>query len=282
MADALSLRERTGQPAPAQLLRQRAGLAQQLGSIDLHNHAQEIGGLRTIRFGANGPARATVVHFHGGGFRQGQPEMVAGYAAALSRGGEVSVCCPAYRLAPENPFPAALNDGLRILAALAAEKPRRLILAGDSAGGGLAASLALLCAGQGIEISGVLLHSPWLDLTVSNACYEANGECDPLFSRAAATEAQQLYLQGHPASDPLASPLFGDLSQFSPVFISVGSGEVLLGDTLSLHERLRAARRKVELCQVEGMDHIAVTRGLNLPGAQQVLAETISFVRQVP
>jgi len=274
--------ERAGGAAPSQLLERRQALAAALSDpsqLALQGgRFEQVDGIRTVRFGAASPRGTAMVHFHGGGFRQGQPDMIAGYAAALAKIAGIEVCCPAYRLAPEHPFPAALNDGMRVIAAMRAEGVERIILAGDSAGGGLAAGLAQICAVKGIAVDALVLHSPWLDLTASNATYRANQASDPLFSHAAATEAAELYLQGHPAEDRFASPLFADTSCFPPTFISVGGTEVLLGDALAFHERLLGAGRSAELCAVEVMDHVAVTRGIDLPGARHVMAKTLEFV----
>lgn len=275
------LPERTGQPAPPELLALRERLASALGASGAAHEQRRIGGTRAIAFAGAGKQAATLVHFHGGGFRQGQPEMTAGYAAALAQAARVTVLCPAYRLAPEQPFPAALNDGLNMLAALRDEGAGPLILAGDSAGGGLAASLALFCPERGIEVAGAVLHSPWLDLTVSNPSYETNAGTDTLFSRSSASEAARLYLQGHAADDPLASPLFGDLSRFPPAFISVGRGEVLHADAVTFAGRLKTAGRAAELCEVDGMDHVAVTRSPDLAGSQEVLARTVEFISRL-
>lgn len=233
--------------------------------------------VRTIRFGHARPDAPTIVHFHGGGFRQGAPEVCARYASALAHATGATVLCPAYRLAPEAPFPAGLNDGMRVLRHLA-PSPAPLMLAGDSAGGAIAAALAQLCARDGIAVAGLVLHSPWLDLRVTSASYRTNAGSDPLFSEGSATEAARMYLQGYPATDPLASPVLGDPALFPPTYISVGLGEVLLDDARAFHRRLIAASVPATLHEVAGMDHVAVTRGPDLPGSREVLAATLSFL----
>ncbi|MET1755900.1 alpha/beta hydrolase [Novosphingobium sp. RD2P27] len=281
MASQSALPERAGYPAPPDLQVRRDGMAGALASGALpapEGQATEIvGDIRTIRFGSSDCADTVIVHFHGGGFRLGAPEVCAGYAAKLSSGGNATVYCPAYRLSPEAPFPAALNDAMQVVRRLAS-RGSRLIVAGDSAGGGLAASLMQLCARDGIPIAGLVLHSPWLDLSVSSASYQNNASADPLFSKNAATEAAQMYLQGHPATDPLASPLLADLTDFPPTFISVGEEEVLLDDARALHGRLVEASQSATLLEVAGMDHVAVTRGSDVPGSPEVLAATLSFL----
>lgn len=278
-----SLPERAGKPVPADLQSKRDILAEAVRSGALPVPAGmavvDLGGVRTLRFGAAEPDGAMVVHFHGGGFRQGQPEMIARYAAALAAAEGAQVFCPAYRLAPDHPFPAGLNDAVRSIVALVEAMPDRpLFLAGDSAGGGLAAAATLRCLHAHVPVAGLILHSPWLDLTVSAPCYRTNEASDNLFSEQLAAEAAQAYLQGHPPSDPLASPLLGDLAAFPRTFISVGSGEVLQADALSFHDRLRVAGVAVELCEVAAMEHVAVTREPELVGSRQVLTRTVDFL----
>lgn len=240
-----------------------------------------IAGLRVLRFAAAGPRSATVLHFHGGGYRMGRPEAAAPYARALADQCRVDVCCPAYRLAPEYPFPAGLNDGRAVIGALAAECGAPLVLSGDSAGGGLAASLAAVLAADGTPPAALVLHSPWLDLTVSAGSYRSNAATDPLFSREAASEAADIYLQGHAACDPLASPLYARHAGFPPTLITVGAGEVLRDDARRMGVLLRAAGARVRLLEIEGMEHVAVTRSLELPGAALAFEATREFLATI-
>jgi len=237
-----------------------------------------IGGVRALRFRPDSAAKAVIVHFHGGGFRIGCPEMIGPFAAALSAECDVEVICPDYRLAPEHPMPAALRDGVDVLNTLLRSGARKLILAGDSAGGGLATSIAALCATAGVVLSGLILLSPWLDLTVTDRCYEANAATDALFSREAALEAANLYLQGIAASEPLASPLFARVTDFPPTFISVGKGEVLAGDAQRLHSMLQAVGVDSHVLMLADMEHVAITRSFELPGATQTFEAIATFI----
>lgn len=274
--------ERQGEPLPPELAGIRESIVGAIASgvwrTDPPAVETEIAGVRTLRFGSGADAWCTVLHFHGGGFRIGCPDSVGGYAAELARSCGVEVICPAYRLAPENPFPAGLADAARVLEAIRAESARPIVLSGDSAGGGLAASLAVLCVARSIPIAGLVLHSPWLDLTVSSPSYALNAASDPLFSYAAATEASRLYLQGHDPRDPHVSPLLASLTGFPPTLVTVGTGEVLLADSLSFHGVLKKAGVAAVLGEIPGMDHVAVTRDLSLPGAAQALQMTQAFM----
>lgn len=268
--------ERPGQPASADVIQRRAGLAAAmeagLGRTDLQGREIWLNGVRALCFDPQGAARGTVIHLHGGAFRIGCPEQIAPFAAVLAARCAVRVVCPAYRLAPEFPFPAGLHDARAALTTLAGGAP--ILLSGDSAGGGLAAALALLAHRDGIAIAGLALLSAWLDLTVSAPAYFANRASDPLFSAESARSAAALYLQGHPADDPLASPLFGPVDHFPPVYVDVGDGEVLLDDACRLHARLDGATLNV----IAGMEHVAATRSLDLPGATQSLEGLARFI----
>lgn len=279
----LPLPESRGHAPPAALAAMRRAMAEAAGkglwNTNPPPEVLDIGGVRVLRHASTDPARGAVLHFHGGGYRVGMPEAVDPYARCLADSCAVDVYCPAYRLAPEHPFPAALNDGWAVATALVVQYADRLILAGDSAGGGLAASLAAVLGVSNAGLSGLVLHSPWLDLTVRSLSFAENAQRDPLFSRAAAEEAAGLYLQGlYSAEYSLASPLFAEPDAFPPTLITVGTGEVLRDDARRMHERMQAIGAKVRLLQVEDMAHVAVTRGLDLPGAVEALAATQAFL----
>ena len=217
---------------------------------------------------------------HGGAFRVGCPEQVGPFAAALAEACAVDVICPAYRLAPEHPFPAGLFDGWKVLMAVA-DKSAQLAISGDSAGGGLAAGLAALSHQAGIHLAGLALLSPWLDLSVTDTSYSANAVSDHLFSAEAAREAAELYLQGLSPADGLASPLKGSVGGYPPTLISVGTGEVLAGDARVLRDRLLKEEVPVTFHSVDGMEHVAVTRDGGLPGSAETFASLIAFLDRV-
>jgi epsilon-lactone hydrolase len=277
-----SFLQRRGRPAPTELREQRRAIANAISTgvwrTDPPSTEINLGGVRALRFDPPGASRATLIHLHGGAFRLGAPEVVAPFAAALAARCMTTVICPAYRLAPEHPFPAGLADAQTVMRALLSETEHRLILSGDSAGGGLAASLTRLTLEAGERPTGLVLLSPWLDLTLASRCYEDNAGTDPLFSGAAAQAAAELYLQGASAREPLVSPLLGDVSGFPPTFISIGSGEVLAGDARRFHATLRAAGVEASLSEISGMEHVAVTRDFGLLGAAQTFAMIVGFI----
>ncbi|MCJ2179294.1 alpha/beta hydrolase [Novosphingobium album (ex Hu et al. 2023)] len=286
---ALSI-ERPGYPAPPDLAERRAqmaaGIAAGMFATMVPPLETELAGLRTLRFDPPGTPRGYVLQLHGGGFRIGRPEFEGPFAEALAARCGVTIVVPQYRLSPETPFPGGLNDALAALQALQAlseeadEAP--LIVSGDSAGAGLAASIGLMtAAGLTSRVDGLVLLSPWLDLTVTAPSFAANAASDPLFGTKSARVAADLYLQGFDPQHPLASPVFAgdrDLQDYPPCLISVGTGEVLLDDSWRFHARLNALGRDSRLVALDGMEHVAVVRGRDLPGSAETFAAITSFV----
>jgi monoterpene epsilon-lactone hydrolase len=278
--------ERRGYPAPSDLAARRggidAGLAAGTWRVEPEPEEVLLGGRRTLRFKPAGKPRGRVIHYHGGAFRLGGPEIEGPFAAALAARCGVEVVVPQYRLAPEHPFPAGLNDAAAALLALVAEDDSLpLIVSGDSAGGGLGASVTLLAGQEGIALAGLVMLSPWLDLTVSAPSYAANAATDPLFSAESAANGAELYLQGLDPQFPLASPLFAALDGFPPTLLSVGTGEVLADDSIHMHQRLLDAGILSELCAIDGMEHVAVVRAMTMPGAAETFERIAAFVDRI-
>ncbi|WP_055628911.1 alpha/beta hydrolase [Streptomyces hirsutus] len=232
--------ERAGAPAPPELLARRAqfaateidpALGVMAGDADLAGVS-----CRTISAGD----RATVLYLHGGGYRMGTPEAYDAHLARLAAGAEATVVVPRYRLAPEHPFPAGLRDAVDLYEELAATTAGPLVVAGDSAGAGLAASVAAVADTGGIRApDGLMLLSPWLDLRCSSPFYGT--ATDAFFPLATAASAREDYLQGARADDPLVSPLLAGHAGFPPTLIQVGAAEALLGDALDLARSLAGA-----------------------------------------
>ncbi len=275
---------RAGRAAPADLADRRLQMqaAVDAGAWQTANPPLEttIAGLRALRFVPEGIPRGYLLQLHGGGFRIGRPEFESLFAEALAARLGVELVVPQYRLAPEGPFPAGLTDALAALTALRAEiGDAPLIVCGDSAGGGLAASLGVLIAAQGgPRIDGLVLLSPWLDLRVSAGSYAANAATDPMFSKESAEVAAELYLQGFDPAHPLASPLLAPIAAYPPTLISVGTGEVLYDDARLFHDKLTAAGAASQFCPIDGMEHVAVIRGLALPGSPETFEAISAFV----
>jgi phosphinothricin tripeptide acetyl hydrolase len=193
------------------------------------------------------PADRVIYYLHGGGYTMGSPATHQQMVAFMSRAAGVPVLSLDYRLAPEHPFPAAVEDGVAGYRWLIKQgvDPSKIVIAGDSAGGGLTAAtlVALRDGGVPLPAAGVCI-SPWADLTGLSETYTTHAERDPMISIPGIKAMASLYLSGRDAKTPLASPVFADLTGLPPILIQVGSEEVLLGDALALD-------RKAKTCGVD-------------------------------
>jgi phosphinothricin tripeptide acetyl hydrolase len=200
-----------------------------------------------------------VLYLHGGGYVIGSPRSHRHLAAAIAGAAGASALLLDYRLAPEHPFPAAVEDATAAYRWLLdqATAPERIVIAGDSAGGGLtvATLLALREARVPLPAGGVCI-SPWVDLTCSGASYRTMAAADPIVRRAGVEEMARAYLGTTPPRTPLASPLFADLRGLPPLLIHVGSDEVLLDDAVQLAERAKAAGVDATLEIYDRMIHV--------------------------
>ena len=200
-----------------------------------------------------------VLYLHGGGYVIGSPRSHRHLAAAIAGAAGASALLLDYRLAPEHPFPAAVEDATAAYRWLLdqAIAPERIVIAGDSAGGGLtvATLLALREARVPLPAGGVCI-SPWVDLTCSGASYRTMAEADPIVRRAEVEEMALAYLGATSPRTPLASPLFADLRGLPPLLIHVGRDEVLLDDAVQLAERAKAAGVDATLDIYERMIHV--------------------------
>ncbi len=274
--------ERPGRPADPDLAARREQMqaAVDAGAWKTQRPPIELrlAGRRALRFTPEGKPRGLLLQLHGGGFRIGRPEFESLYAEALAARCGIEVVVPQYRLAPEAPFPSGLIDALECFDALRAEaRNAPLLIGGDSAGAGLAASLGLL---RPAATDALVLLSPWLDLRVTAPSYTENAASDPMFSKESADIAAELYLQGFDPAHPLASPLLAEINGYPPTFISVGTGEVLRDDSLRFHGKLLAAGLNSRLSAIDGMEHVAVVRGLALPGSAETIEAVTAFIEE--
>lgn len=200
-----------------------------------------------------------VLYLHGGGYVIGSPRSHRHLAAAIAGAAGASALLLDYRLAPEHPVPAAVEDATAAYRWLLdqAIAPEHIVIAGDSAGGGLtvATLLALREARVPLPAGGICI-SPWVDLTCSGASYATKAAADPIVRRAGVEEMARAYLGATPPRTPLASPLFADLRGLPPLLIHVGSDEVLLDDAVQLAERAKAAGVDATLEIYDRMIHV--------------------------
>lgn len=223
-----------------------------------------------------------VLQLHGGGYIAAVRNAYYVFAGLYNEvGNGCSVLTPDYRVAPEDPYPAALQDALASYQWLLDNgySGEQIVLAGDSAGGGLAMALCMYLRDHEMPLPcGIVAMSPWTDLTASGESYETNYERDPLFGN---TRESMIYLDDyagtHDKSEPYLSPLFGDFYDFPPMLIQVGSLEMLLSDSVSVAEKARGQGVKVRLSVYEGMFHVFQMAYLNIPESKKAWAEVGKF-----
>ena len=224
--------------------------------------------------------QGTLLYFHGGAYIFGSPNTHNRLVAKLAKDSALSAYSVAYRLAPEHPFPAAIDDALIAYQALLGRGVSNIILAGDSAGGGLA--LALLHAILAKKLpppKAVIAFSPLTDQTLQSASIEENAKSEVMLPAERMAEVRDMYLtDGY--KNPLASPLFGDFHGAPPVFLSVGTKEILRDDALAMAAKLRRQGVPVTLEIVENAPHVwPFFHGL-LPEADATLQKVRAFIGQ--
>jgi 2-polyprenyl-6-methoxyphenol hydroxylase-like FAD-dependent oxidoreductase/acetyl esterase/lipase len=223
-----------------------------------------------------------VLHFHGGGYLIGSAKGSLEYASRLATVVDGVCYTIDYRLAPEHPYPAAIDDAVAAYRALLGRgiPASSILLSGESAGGGLAVAvvLALRMAGDALP-AGILAVAPFADLTLSGESVRAFNGDDPAANRDLLTFMGASYFQGHEPKDPLVSPLFGDLSGLPPVFVTAAQGEVLLSDATRLAERAQKSGVDVTLRLVEDSVHVYTVFPF-LPETKSTMDEIAHWARR--
>lgn len=222
---------------------------------------------------------AVILYLHGGGYTAGTLAYAKGFGGVLAELTDMSVLCVAYRLAPEFPYPAALDDVFDSYRFLRAAFPKqKVFIVGESAGGGLCYALCLRAKAEGLALpDGIVAISPWVDLTLSFPSHERNKEIDPSLS----TEQLDFYAGLYAPEKrelPFVSPVFGDLSGLPDSLIFVGSHEILLDDSLTLATRLSEAGNGVTIHVEDGAWHAYVLYGIF--EAKQALADIKKFISE--
>jgi epsilon-lactone hydrolase len=225
-----------------------------------------------------------VVYFHGGGYGVASALAYRAYCSHLVKRAGVRVLNVDYRLAPEHPFPAAIEDAVSAYEWVLSQgtPASRVVLAGDSAGAGLTAGALVVMRDRGVPLpAGGVCLSPWVDLTNSAATYRTRADTDTGFSLASAKEAAALYLQRHDPRDALASPVFADLSGLPPLLILVGGAEVLLDDARRLADAAAASGVSAELFVYPDMPHVWMLHYPAYPEAATAFDQIAAFVARV-
>jgi epsilon-lactone hydrolase len=245
--------------------------------------ALDIDGIPAARLcPANADLLKVILYLHGGGYALGSIASSQMLCAALAQATGIKVILPEYRLAPEHPFPAALEDAQKVYRWLLAEgyKPENIVISGDSAGGGLgvATVLALRDAKAPLPAAVVAL-SPWVDLTLSGQSHMSKANAEILLNAEDLTEWRTFYAGAESPSNPLISPVYADFHGFPPLLIQVGSEEVLLDDARMLAEKARADGVTVELRIWEGMWHVWHALADLMPESRAAFEEIARFVK---
>lgn len=225
-----------------------------------------------------------VLQLHGGGYMGKIRNVYYTFATYYcDAGGGVSVLSPDYRVAPEDPYPAALEDAIASYQWLLDKgwTGEQIILAGDSAGGGLAMALTMYLRDHDMPLPcGIVAMSPWTDVTASGESYTLNYELDPLFGN---TKESMIYINDYPGNhdkkDPYMSPIFGNFRKFPPMLIQVGSTEMLLSDSITVASMADIVGVEVRLSIYDDMFHVFQMAGMLLPESKKAWEEVEQFIQ---
>jgi epsilon-lactone hydrolase len=251
---------------------------------DVRMTTGELGGVPVIFIDIDGvEPRGTIFLAHGGGFALGSARGLVGLASDLARKTGTRAVSVDYRLAPEYPYPAALQDVTAAYRALLEQAggAQRVVVAGESAGGNLAIELLIAGKSEGLTMpAAALLLSPMTDLTVSGGSYAAKADADPAVSAQAIRTRVRDYLDGTgtPATDPLVSPVFADLTGLPPLLIQAGSHEVLLDDATRLAVQAAADDVAVILDITPGVPHVFQAFAAALEEGNAALNRSARFI----
>jgi len=223
-----------------------------------------------------------VLYFHGGGYISGSINSHREYCVRIARASKTRVLLIDYRLAPEHRFPAALEDAMKVYQWLNSSegiKPKNIIIAGESAGGGLTIATLIKLRDDQVElpIAGICL-SPFMDLAVTGDSVKTKAEVDPIVTQANLEFCAKLYLGGENSRNPLASPLYADLKGIPPLYIQVGTAEILLDDSIRFADLAKAAGVKVSLELWDDMIHMFQMFAAMAPEGQDAINKIGEFI----
>ena len=223
----------------------------------------------------------TVLYFHGGGYFSCGLDTHRPVVAAISLRAQARVLSVDYRLAPEHPCPAAVEDALAWYRDVLSDTPAaQIVLAGDSAGGGLVVACLQAALQQGLPMpAGAVLFSPWVDLASTGESVQAQARTDVMFNPENLVDAAQFYLAGRSATDPVASPLYGDMEGLPALLIFASQSEILLSDATRLHDKAQAAGVTSQLVLQPNMPHVWPIMVM-LPEAKASLRQVAAFMRE--
>lgn len=224
-----------------------------------------------------------ILYFHGGGYHIGSPVTHRRLVYNISRVAKARALSVDYRMAPEHPFPAPVEDAMSAYMWLLEKnyRPSEIVVMGDSAGGGLAMALLLALKEKKMQLpAAAVLMSPWVDLKATGDTLFSKAKEDPWLSASALRSWASSYLQDHSPENQLASPLYGDLSGLPPVLIHVGTSEILLDDSRRFHQKLKEHNVEVELKTWPEMIHVFQAFDRFFSDARQSIAEMGKFANR--
>jgi len=222
-----------------------------------------------------------VLYFHGGGYCIGTADLYRDFLWRIAGAAREQVLYFDYRLAPEHPFPAALDDAIAAYRWLATRFERRHIaFAGDSAGGGLLVATMMRLRDEGVELPrAAVALSPWADLTLAGASLRSNADADPMLDPDNMPGLVRNYCAGAEPHDPYSSPIYGDPAGLPPTLIQVGSDEILRDDAVRMAEKMRAAGCAIELEVWEKMPHVWHLYARIIPEGRRAVARIGEFLQ---
>jgi acetyl esterase/lipase len=270
------------------LAKQRAVLEQLMMAHPLADDvvtvADFVGGVPVVDIEVSGlESEAVIVYFHGGAYTMGSAAAGTGLAAELSRRTRLRAISVDYRLAPEYPYPAALEDAVAAYRGVLESgiPASRVVVAGESAGGGLAVAALAALAAQGLpQPSGAVVLSLWADLTLSGASIASKAAVDPSLTPAGLRRRAADYVGEADPTDGLISPVFAGLEGLAPLLIQVGSHEILLDDAVRLAGRAAAHDVAVDLDVTPGVPYVFQSFAPMLDEGDAALACAGSFIRR--
>ena len=224
-----------------------------------------------------------VLYLHGGAYTMGSCTTHRALASRIAIASQTPALLPEFRLAPEYPFPAALEDGVAIYRWLIEQgiSPQKMVVAGDSSGGGLAIALTVLLRDKDVPLpAAITCLSPWADLELTGESLTTRAQVDPMCSPEGSQYHAVHYIGKHDARAPLVSPIYADLHGLPPILIQVGDREILLSDAIRLTERARKDGVDAELEVWDGMWHVWHLFARYVPEGQRAIDKIGAFIRK--
>jgi epsilon-lactone hydrolase len=240
-------------------------------------------GMDAIWFTPEGYSKSkTILYLHGGGYVTGSVNSHRALIARIARASNCRAIGVNYRKAPENQFPAAIDDALAAYKQLISDGYENIVVMGDSAGGGLSLALLQLIKKHKLpKASGAVLLSPWTDLTMSGDSIQSKRDIDALIQPHLLEIFSKRYYGKENPENPLISPLFADVKGFPPTLIQVGGNEILLDDSTRMAQKLNKAGVKVKLDIFENMMHVWQFFGGLMPEANKAIDEIGEFIKEL-